>query len=220
MNLKLAARIERVRSSLFFTPMVFVVVGILIGQITVTIDVRTAEGASELPLGFTSTVESARAVVSTIAAATITVAGIAFSISLLVIQLASSQYSPRVVHSLFRDPTNKRLMGMVVGTFSYCLVVLRSVRGTVEDGGEPVVPNLSVGLAVILGIFAILAILYFIDHSARAMDISEILHRITRRSIRLAEGSWPLANPDFDPPEPPQAVPGDERCLVILFHDD
>lgn len=220
MNLKLSARIERIRSSLFFTPMVFVLAGIVIGQAAVTIDVRTAEGASRLPLGFTSTVESARAVVSTIAAATITVAGIAFSISLLVIQLASSQYSPRVVHSLFRDPTNKRLMGMVVGTFTYCLVVLRSVRGTVEDGGEPVVPNLSVGLAVVLGIIAILAILYFIDHSARSMDISEILHRITQRSIRLADGSWPVANPDFDPPEPPQAVPGDKHCLVVRFHDD
>lgn len=220
MNLKVSARLERIRSSLFFTPMVFVLAGIVIGQIAVSIDVATAEGASRLPLGFTSTVESARAVVSTIASATITVAGIAFSISLLVIQLASSQYSPRVVHSLFRDPTNKRLMGIVVGTFSYCLVVLRSVRGSVVDGGEPVVPNLSVGLAVVLGIVAILAILYFIDHSARSMDISEILHRITAGSIRQAQDSWPSANRDFDPSEPSLAVPADEPGFVIRFDKD
>jgi uncharacterized membrane protein len=71
-----------------------------------------------LPLGLTSTVESARAVLSTVAGATITVAGIAFSVSILTIQLASSQYSPRVVTGLFRDPFNKRVMGAVVGTFT------------------------------------------------------------------------------------------------------
>ena len=99
---------------------------------------------AELPLGLTSTVDSARAVLSTIAGATITFAGIAFSVSLLIIQLASSQYSPRVVHTLFRDPFNRRVMGLVVGTFTYCVIVLRSVRSPLEQGGQPIIPNLSV----------------------------------------------------------------------------
>lgn len=218
MNLKLSALSERLRGSLFFVPMLFVLAGIVLGQVAVSVDVATSEGADRLPLGFTSTVESARQVLSTIAAATITVAGIAFSVSLLVIQLASSQYSPRVVHSLFRDATNKRLMGLVVGTFAYCLVVLRSVRGAVGDGGEPVVPNLSVAIAVLLGITAILAILYFIDHSARTMDVSQILQSVTDLTIGQARRDWPESDPDAPgrpaPAQVHEAVPDGPGTLV------
>ena len=96
---------------------------------------------ADLPLGFTSTVESARTLLGVIAGATISFAGIAFSVSLLIIQLASSQYSPRVVHTLFRDPFNKRVMALVVGTFTYCVVVLRSVRSALDPGGDPVDPQ-------------------------------------------------------------------------------
>jgi hypothetical protein len=113
--------------------MLSVLAGIGLGLSALAVDSRIGEHSGGLPLGLTSTVESARSVLSTIAGATITFAGIAFSISLLVIQLASSQYSPRVVHTLFRDPFNKRVMGLVVGTFTYC--VDRAAVGAVALGG-------------------------------------------------------------------------------------
>lgn len=175
---------ERWRESLFVVPMLFVVVGIVLGQLGIALDREIGTGASTLPLGLTSTVASARAVLSTVAGATITVAGIAFSVSLLTIQLASSQYSPRVVSGLFRDPFNKRVIGVVVGTFAYCLVVLRSVRTAIEQQGDAVVPNASVAFAVLLGIASILAIIAFINHNAHAMDISQILDGVTRDSIK------------------------------------
>ena len=79
-------------------------------------------------------------------------AAIAFSISLLIIQQASSQFSPRVVHTLFRDPFIKRVMGLVMGTFRYCLVVLRSVRSTSESDGDVVIPDISVAIALALAL--------------------------------------------------------------------
>lgn len=151
------------------------------------LDDRLGERATDLPLVLTSTVESARSVLSVIAQATVTVAGIAFSVSLLVIQQAASQYSPRVVHTLFRDPFNRRVVGLVLGTFTYCLMVLRAVRGPGEDGGDVVIPNLSVALAVVLGISAILAIVAFIDHNAHAMEVSQILGRVSRQTVRQVD---------------------------------
>src|SRR5690606_23782105 len=120
-----------------------------------------------------------------------TVAGIAFSISLLVIQQTSNQYSPRVVHSLFRDPFNRRVMGVAVGTFTYCLIALRAVRGPLEEGGDPVVPNLSVAVGVVLGVLAILAIVAFIDHNAHTMEASQILGRISADSKENFDRTWP-----------------------------
>jgi uncharacterized membrane protein len=178
------------------------------GLVGIEIDQRIGTDARQLPLGLTSTVASARAVLSTVAGATITVAGIAFSVSLLTIQLASSQYSPRVVSGLFRDPFNKRVIGVVVGTFSYCLVVLRSVRTALEQQGSPVIPNVSVGVGVLLGIASVLAIIAFINHNAHAMDISEILDGVTSNAIDAVDRHWASADHDETP------AAGDSQAAV------
>lgn len=213
MRLRLSSFAEELRSSFFFVPMVAVVVAIVLGFLGLEIDQRIDPGSAELPFGLSSTVDSARAVLTTIAGATITFAGIAFSISLLIIQLASSQYSPRVVHTLFRDRFNRRVMALVVGTFTYCVIVLRSVRSAIEDGGDPVIPNLSVSLAVLLGIATILAIVAFINHSAHSMDVSEILDRVrreatahVRREWRAPNGDDPTAFTELDPDAPTALV--------------
>lgn len=204
MRIGLRAALEKLRTSLFFFPMMSVLAAIVLGQLGILVDSRIERGPADLPLVLSSTVESARAVLTTIAGATMTFAGIAFSVSLLVIQLGSSQYSPRVVHTLFRDPFNKRVMGLVVGTFTYCLIVMRSVRSALEENGSPVVPNLSVSVAVLLGIAAILATVAFINHSAHSMDISEILERVTRETIAQFHAGWSLAE---DGPVAPESPP-------------
>jgi len=178
---------DRLRASFFFLPMVAVVVGAACATALMTVDDSIDHVAQDLPLVLGSTVDSARSVLSTIAAATISFSGIAFSVSLLVIQLSASQHSPRVVHTLFRDPFNKRVMALVLGTFTYCLVLLRAVRGPLEDSGDAVVPNLSLACAVLLGVLAILATIAFINHSAHLMDISVVLERVTDSAVRQVE---------------------------------
>lgn len=205
MDVRFGALVERLRSSLFFVPMLFVIVGGALGLGMIKVDTTIETGATSLPFVLTSTVDSAREVLSIVASATITVAGIAFSVALLIIQQASSQFSPRVVHSLFRDPFNRRVMGIAVGTFTYCLMVLRAVRGSLEDGGEPVIPNLSVNVSVVLGVVAILAIVAFIDHNAHTMEVSEILARVTGDAVGQIERLWPegsSSSPEAAPPPP------------------
>ena len=216
MDLRTSALAERLRSSLFFVPTAFVFLGLILGSALLEVDDRLLENRTDLPFRLTSTVDSARAVLTVVASATITVAGIAFSISLLVIQLASSQYSPRVVPGLFRDPFNKRVMGVVVGTFTYCLVVLRAVRASLADAGEPVIPNVSVTLAVILGIASIMAIVAFIDHSAHAMDVSRILHDLTDDAVRQVQEQWRA--PDDRPGEEPAAPTPPTDVFVVPLH--
>lgn len=176
---------ERFRSSLFYVPLAFGAVGALLAEAALAFDARV----TGLPERLEATVDSARSVLSVIAGATLTFAAIAFSVSLLLISAASSQYSPRVVHGLFRDPFNKRVMGAVVGTFIYCLLVMRAVRGPLEDAGSPVVPSVSVLLAVVLGVGTVLAIVAFIDHSAHTMEVSTMLHRVTEEALEGVAGA-------------------------------
>lgn len=170
-------------------PTLFALAGVGLAIGAVVLDEALSEGWT-LPLSVASTPDSARSVLSTVASATMTFAGIAFSVTLLVFQMSSSQYSPRVIHGLFRDGFNKRIIGLVVGTFTYCLVVLRSVHGPVDGGPDATVPTLSVSLAVLLGVVAVLGIVGFIDHNAHHMDVSRILGRVTRDARDRAGARW------------------------------
>lgn len=177
--LRWSALRDRVRSSLFVTPLLFVVGGLALAELMLAVDGRL----DGVPQRLTATVDSARAVLTVVASATLAFAGIAFSVSLLLVSAASGQYSPRVVHGLFRDPANRRAMGVVMGTFTYSLVVLQAVRGPVGSGGEAVVPSASTMVALVLGVVAILSTVAFISHSAHALDVSEVLHRVTLEAL-------------------------------------
>ncbi len=190
MRLRLDAYAERLRASLFFVPMISVVAAVVLGEGLLAVDRRLDDPSGGTPISLVTTVDGARALLSTIAGATISFAGIAFSVSLLIIQQASSQFSPRVVHTLFRDPFNKRIMGLVIGTFTFCVIVLRSVQAPLESGGTPVIPNVSVAVALVLGVATILATVAFIDHSAHSMDVSQILENVRRRATTHIRAEW------------------------------
>jgi len=206
---------DRLRGSLFFVPMLFVVGGAVLAEVLLAVDERV----DDMPSRLTATVDSARGVLSIVASATLAFAGISFSVSLLLISLASSQYSPRVVHGLFRDPFNRRVIGTVIGTFTYCLVTLRAVRGPVDAAAGAVVPSVSVLVAVVLGIVSILAIVAFISHSAHTMDVSKILHGVTDESIELIRATWPdpsTVDPATDPNDATPTEPSGGG-LAIMF---
>lgn len=216
MDVRLSSLSERLRNSLFFIPVAYVLGAVVLGVLSVQFDRRLVTATADLPLGLSSTVDSARAILGTVASATITFAGIAFSISLLVIQLASSQYSPRVVRGLLRDPFTKQIMGVVIGTFTYCLVVLRAVRGPLEDDGTPVIPSISVGVALLLGVVSILAIIAFINHSAQSMDVSRILSRAADEGVAAARRLWddePATGSD------PERLPEPPPDHLVVTHD-
>ncbi len=173
------AQDETVRASLFLVPMLFVVGAIVLAQGSLVVDRQITVRGVALPALLSATVDSARSVLSTVASATITFSGIAFAVSLLLIQLVSSQFSPRAVYGFYRDTFNKVVMGIAVGTFTYCLVVLRAVRRPFEEGGQAVIPYVSVFLGLAMGMMTILAVLAFINHSAHSMEATEIIRRIT-----------------------------------------
>lgn len=211
MLVRLRAAWEGFRTNLFFVPLLFLLAATALAFVTITIDIELRSSDVRLPNLLRSTVDSARSLLVTVASATITVAGISFSISLLLIQLASSQFSPRVLHGFFRDSFTKRVLGLVVGTFAYCLLVIRSVRGPLEEDGAAIVPNISVFVALILGLLSILAIVAFINHSAHSMEVGEILRRISNDTqgqiARLCEPIGKLEADDWQPPPtPPRQV--------------
>jgi uncharacterized membrane protein len=198
LKLWITGAIDEAHTSLFFGPLLAVFLAIIGGVLLTRLDEYLTDRNENIPRVLATTVSSARIVLSTVAGATISFAGTAFSVSLLVIQLASSQYSPRITSTIFRDPFNKRVLAIVIGTFTYCLVVMRAVQ---EEGDEnrALVPHISVGIASIMGIISILAIVGFIDHAAHSMDISDLLERVTLSAIQQIKTLW--TEDDTAPPD-------------------
>lgn len=175
----LRAIVEGFRSSLFFLPVLFVVAGVVLAEAIVAIEASIPP--ESIPERLRSTVDNARDVLSTIAGATITVAGVVFSVTVVALQLASSQFSPRILRGFMRKRSHQVVLGFVMGTFTYCLLVLRTVR--MSGQGTQVVPGISVSVAVALAILTAVAILAFIDRSARSMQVAYLLQDILEEAV-------------------------------------
>lgn len=176
----LRAIYERLRDSLFALPASIMVGMGLLALLARWLDVRVPDDPIWL---LPTTVDSTRAILSTVATATITVAGIVFSMTAVVVQLATSQLSPRVTQSFLRDPYQQITVGISVGTFVYSLLVLSAVHGSEE------VPftshDFSATLAVVLGVVSMVLIVFFIDRTMRNMRIDTAIRRLADK----AEGS-------------------------------
>lgn len=186
----LRAVAERLGQSLFFLPAVMVLGSVALAELGQLVDQWFDEGV--LGGRFDTTVDGARAVLSTIAGATITAASVVLSLTLVAVQLSSSQYSPRSLGNFLGDRIQQVVIGSVLGTFTYSMLVLREVRGPIDSDGDAVVPLISVGVAVALALGSLIALIASINHTAQTLRVENVLDRTSTRTIgavrtRLAE---------------------------------
>ena len=173
--------LDATRQSLWFIPALWVVVCGIAALTLVAID-DALNIASDVPLIFGGGPEGARGLLGAIASSMITVVGVVFSITIVALQLASSQYSPRVLRNFMRDRASQITLGSFIGVFVYSLLVLRTVR-TDASGRDEFVPVLAVSGAVVLTIVAVGMLVYFIHHIATRMQVSNITATVARESL-------------------------------------
>jgi uncharacterized membrane protein len=173
---------HKVQESLFFIPAVVIAACIALAALALYLDSEVPEFLGDLRFVIAPTVAGARSIVSTVAGATITVAAIVFSITALSTQIASNQYSPRAVKGFFEDRFQQVVIGFVVGTFSYSLVVLTGL-GSLVPSPESTSSSVSVTLAIAFGVLSTVAIVAYIDHSLRRMQIDVVVRRIAEKTV-------------------------------------
>lgn len=114
----------------------------------------------------------ARTLLGAIASSTIAVAGTLFSITIAALTLASNQMGPRLLRNFMRDRGNQTTLGILLGTFAYALVVLRSVRGGDQ---ETFVPALGVTVGLALAAACVGALIYFVQHMAGRINVDTVI---------------------------------------------
>lgn len=203
---------ERLRDSLWFVPSIIVLFAVSLGMLMIELSsTMDREVLSRWPRIFGVGPEGARSMLAAIAGSMITVAGVTFSITMVAVTQASTQYSPRILRNFMGDRANQAVLGTFVGVFAYCLVVLRTIR---EGDGTEFVPSLAVLLGELLALLGVGVLIFFVHHVAATLQASEIIARIGRDTRRVLDRLSVELTPG-DPPEPSEAHQGREEMPIL-----
>ena len=152
----------------------------------------------------------ARGMLSTIAGSMMTVVGVTFSMTLVTLALASSQYTSRILRNFMRDRVTQVVLGIFAGIFTYCLIVLRTIRGGDESA---FIPGIAVTFSVVMSIGAIGALIFFIHHIASSIQASNIIASVAAETMTAIDRLFPetLGHEPEDDEEDQAALPLTKR---------
>ncbi len=160
---------ERLSASLLLIPITATFASLLLSLLTGWLDDVLADSAWAASV-FPGGADSVRSILSTIAASMVTFLGVVFSITMVVLQLASNRFSPRILRTFLKDRTSQLTLGAFVATFTFSLVILREV----PQGSSRVVPAISAIVAFALVLASLVTFVAYVNHMARAIRISRI----------------------------------------------
>ncbi len=124
----------------------------------------------------------ARTLLGAVASSTIGVAGTVFSITIAALSLAAGQMGPRLLRNFTRDRGNQFTLGAFLGTFSYALMVLRSVR---DQDDATFVPHLALTVSIALAFLCVATLVYFVGHMAGRINVSTVIGLVSQ-DVRLS----------------------------------
>jgi uncharacterized membrane protein len=176
---------SHIKQSLWFVPTVMVLFFILLAIGFITIDFNLK---SDYPRIFGAGVDGSREMLSAIAGSMITIAGLTFSLTLVAMAQASSQYTSRILRNFMRDRSNQFVLGYFVGIFSYCVIVLRTIHSE-ED--ENFIPALAVNLGLLLAVASIGVLIFYVHHIASSIQATSIISLAARDTIAAVKRLFP-----------------------------
>jgi uncharacterized membrane protein len=173
-----AWRREALRTNLWVVPVVEVLVAIVLYAATHALDRAVFNGTLHLPSWvIQGDADAARQILTALAAAVITVVGVVFSIMIVTLTLASTQFGPRMLRNFIRDRGTQVTLGTFVATFVYATLVLVAIPGPLPDGRQ-FVPHLSITVSVALVGVSMGVLIYFINHIATTIQLPTVIASI------------------------------------------
>jgi len=200
------------RSTFWFLPFLIVLCSIVYAIALIRTDYAGGNRwLAQWPRIFGVGAEGARDMLSTLASSMMTVMGITFSMTLLALALASSQYTSRILRNFIRSRVTQVTLGTFAGVFVYCLIVLHTIR----TGDTPFVPSLAVFFAFLLAFVGIAVLIFFIHHIASSIQASSIIASVAQET----HGSIDRLFPEKREPGPDKAE-GEENQRLLPSLDE
>ncbi|MGB8318415.1 MAG: DUF2254 domain-containing protein [Ignavibacteriaceae bacterium] len=198
---------SNLRSNFWFMPSLIVLASIALAVALIQADSAGSDRwLNQWPRLFGAGAEGARGMMSTIAGSMMSVVGVSFSMILVVLALASSQYTSRILRNFMRSRVTQVVLGIFAGIFTYCLIVLRTIRSGDEGA---FVPNLAVFFGFVLALGGVGALMFFIHHIASSIQASSIIASITKETNATIDLLFPEKlgqSPDDDDEQIPRPL--------------
>jgi uncharacterized membrane protein len=203
------------RGALWPVPCLGVVLAIGLGVLLPAVDGRLESGDHPLTFVFGGGAAAARDLLAAIAGSLISVTGLTFSLTVIALQLASSQYSPRLLQTFVTDRVVQATLAQLVLTFVYALTVLRTVRTeSATNDDSAFVPRLSVTVAYLLTVGSVLALVFFLGHLAQALRVGTMLRDVHDEATRTIAQELDGAGSAGDP-EPQWVLPAGPALPLV-----
>lgn len=179
--------IDAVRSSLWFRPALWMIVFSLLALGLVWFDtwLDARVKPEQIPRLLRSDPDDARALLGAIVGAMLTVVSLAFSVVMLAVVQMSNAYSPRLLRLYIGDVYNQHVLGILLGTFVYSLIVLRSVRHA------GFAPTIATNIGVVFAMLATIALIAFLHHVPQSIKVNSIIRMILEGCEEELDRSFP-----------------------------
>lgn len=202
---------EDLRASFWFLPSLMMVGAIALAMAMLNLDrALGAEWISKSGWVEMRGPEGARALLSAVANSMMAIASLTFSITIVTLQLASSQFGPRLLRNFIRDRGNQMVLGAFIATFAYCLMVLRAVNG-IED--HQFVPEIAITVGIVLALGSLGVLIYFIHHIARSIQAGQVIAHVGRE----LHGAIKRLYPEGAGQEIPDSSGADDHAALADF---
>lgn len=168
---------DSLRSSYWFLPTVMSLLAIVFAGIMLQIDRYIPnELLRNSSLVYTSDAGGERSLLLTIAGSMVAIIGIVFSVTMVPLTIAASQFGPRLLRNYLRDTTTQVVIGSFAATFVYCMVVLLSIPESLSDD---TLPQISATVALVLALISIGVLLYFLHHIAVSLQATSVVAEVS-----------------------------------------
>ncbi len=201
---------RKVRSSLWFLPVVCVLAGLALSALTIGID--RALDYHLVPQWATGGPDAAVAILSTIAASMVSLAALVLTITMVVVQLAMGQFSPRIVQTILQDKPSQLAIGLFIATFAHSMLSLHEVH----FDHPTTVPGLSIVVAYVLVLVSIVVLVLYVHHIGRSLRVSALIELVGSGTRRLLDQQYPGGDRRSDP----AAVVAPTSGVVCDIHCD
>ncbi|HEY0694275.1 MAG TPA: DUF2254 domain-containing protein [Kribbella sp.] len=212
---------EYLRGALWALPSLAVVLALVAGSGLSYVQLEP--GAPLAQFLFQGTADDARTLMIAIASTMATVIALVLGLTVLALQLASTQFSPRLLRNFLRDRINQVVLSVFVATFTYSTAGLYTV-GVAAGRRTDEYPRLAVTVALVLLFLSLLMLVFFVHHLAHSIQIDEVMLGVERRTLLVIDRDLPSVGLSAEaPPEPPRwasALPATRSGYVQTIHPE
>jgi uncharacterized membrane protein len=214
---RLSKLLTYLESSLWFVPVLCVLAGAMLSFGTIALDRYFHYEA--LPRSFVGGPDSATAILSTVALAMVSLTALVLTITMVVVQLAMGQFSPRIVQRILRDKPSQLAIGLFVATFVHSILAIREVTNDGDGSGN--VPGIAVVTAFVLVVASIAVLVIYVHHIGQALRVSALIELVGKETRKLLERKYPEDAPSLEAePGAASVVAARESGVITLIGSD